>query len=196
MDVTIHFVRHGEVANPHGMRYGRQPGFHLSAAGHKQVQNLTAWLTRYPIAAIFSSPLERAQQTATLIGQAFPLASITLDDRLNENKTPSEFEGESRDRPFVFPETTNRDGETSDQIIARLTDFCRDVGQDFHGRHIVAVSHGDPIGLLYHHLAFDRRDDPGAILYPGYASDWQFVFAAGQLTVWAAFVTPAGRIRL
>ena len=30
---VVHLVRHGEVANPRGVLYGRIPGFHLSEDG-------------------------------------------------------------------------------------------------------------------------------------------------------------------
>ena len=31
--LVVHFVRHGEVHNPHKVFYGRLPGFHLSVTG-------------------------------------------------------------------------------------------------------------------------------------------------------------------
>ncbi len=35
-DTTIvHLLRHGEVHNPHGVLYGRRPGYHLSDLGRQ-----------------------------------------------------------------------------------------------------------------------------------------------------------------
>lgn len=43
---------------------GRKPGVHLNAEGKRQAESLAEHLARLPIAAIFSSPLERARETA------------------------------------------------------------------------------------------------------------------------------------
>jgi broad specificity phosphatase PhoE len=34
----VHLIRHGEVSNPHGVLYGRLPGFHLSEDGRLQAK--------------------------------------------------------------------------------------------------------------------------------------------------------------
>lgn len=43
---------------------GRTPGVKLNAVGHQQAQKLAARLAELPISAVYSSPLERALQTA------------------------------------------------------------------------------------------------------------------------------------
>lgn len=192
----IHFVRHGEVDNPTGVRYGRLPGFHISVNGRLQANELAHHLSRFPIRQIFTSPLERTQQTATCIALAHPTVEIKVNDLLLENKTPTEFEGKTRQKPFVYPSVPTADGETTHEVIDRMLSFCRMVQKDFEGEEVVAVSHGDPIGLLYHYLLFGSLDSPGAYLYPGYCSDWQFVWHGRELrAIISHFTTSAGRLR-
>lgn len=193
---SIHFVRHGEVDNPSNVRYGRLPGFHLSSNGRKQIEQTANWFIRYPIKAIYASPLERTQQTATLIGQAHPHAPIHLDARLLENKTASEFEGHSRDLPFRYSKLATPEAETTEQIVTRLHSFVEAMCIKHSGEHIIAVSHGDPIGLLYHALVYDERDTPSRVVYPGYGCDWHFIFRGAVLeAVWCTFLHDDGRLR-
>ena len=65
---TIYLVRHGEVYNPRNIIYGNLPGYSLSKNGILQIQNVADQLfdkTNNPI--IFSSPLERAIESAEII---------------------------------------------------------------------------------------------------------------------------------
>ncbi|MRR32744.1 histidine phosphatase family protein, partial [bacterium] len=64
------FVRHGESEanllhefSNHGSKHG------LTGLGIQQAHLLLDKLREYPISAIYSSPLLRAQQTAGLVGQ-------------------------------------------------------------------------------------------------------------------------------
>ena len=65
-DVTIvHLLRHGEVENPAGIIYGRLPGYHLSANGRAMASAAADFFAGRPVAALFCSPLERAQETGS-----------------------------------------------------------------------------------------------------------------------------------
>ena len=80
----IYLVRHGEVANPQRLRYGRLPGFVLSESGRQQAlaagDHLAGRGLRAPV--ILHSPLERAVETARLlaarIGTLQPSLAIEL----------------------------------------------------------------------------------------------------------------------
>jgi broad specificity phosphatase PhoE len=80
---TVHVVRHGEVHNPESILYGRQPGWRLSERGQEMAETVARWSSELSLGAIHSSPLERAQQTATPIAAAHGIP-ITTDDRLIE----------------------------------------------------------------------------------------------------------------
>lgn len=62
-----HLIRHGEVENPRGVVYADLPGFGLSERGRRQAEAAAAHLAARPLAAVVSSPLRRALQTASAI---------------------------------------------------------------------------------------------------------------------------------
>jgi len=67
-------IRHGE--NDYvktGKLAGRIPGIHLNEKGQKQAQALGEALKNVPIKAVYSSPLERAMETATPIAESHKL---------------------------------------------------------------------------------------------------------------------------
>lgn len=70
-----HLVRHGEVDNPQGVVYADLPGFGLSERGRSQAAAAASHLADRPLAAVYSSPLRRAVQTASAIaaGSRLPL---------------------------------------------------------------------------------------------------------------------------
>src|ERR1700729_4018635 len=82
-DTTVHLVRHGEVENPHGVLYGRIPGYHLSADGRVMAKAAANFLAGRDVTVLRSSPLERAQETAEPIAAQFGLP-VETDDRLIE----------------------------------------------------------------------------------------------------------------
>ncbi len=57
-------IRHGHTDALGTRLVGRTPHVHLSASGRAQAERLRARLARVPLAAIYSSPLERAIETA------------------------------------------------------------------------------------------------------------------------------------
>ena len=58
---VVHLLRHGEVDNPHGIIYGRLPGYHLSANGQAMAAAAADYFSERAVVALFCSPLERAK---------------------------------------------------------------------------------------------------------------------------------------
>jgi probable phosphomutase (TIGR03848 family) len=80
---AILLIRHGE--NDYvkkGRLAGRLPGVHLNQKGREQSQALAEKLRGAPIKALYSSPLERALETAEPIAQALNLEVIRCEDLL------------------------------------------------------------------------------------------------------------------
>ena len=77
---TILLVRHAmnEWVKT-GRLAGRTPGVHLSEEGVEQARLLGERLASRPIHAIYSSPLERARETAAAIARHRQLAVQTSD---------------------------------------------------------------------------------------------------------------------
>jgi probable phosphomutase (TIGR03848 family) len=61
---------------------GRIAGVHLNEQGIKQAQQLAERLANIPIAAIYSSPLERAIETAEPVAKRHQLGTIICEDFL------------------------------------------------------------------------------------------------------------------
>ena len=80
---VVHLLRHGQVENPKGLIYGRLPGFRLSEDGRMMAKAAADYLAEHDVVAIFTSPLERARETAEPLAERFNLEPI-VDDRLIE----------------------------------------------------------------------------------------------------------------
>ena len=86
MRTTVTMVRHGEVHNPEKVLYGRLPAFQLSERGRRQAEVTAKFLQGRDVAAIISSPLERAVQTANPIAEWYGLP-VETDHRLIESSS-------------------------------------------------------------------------------------------------------------
>jgi broad specificity phosphatase PhoE len=76
-------IRHGLVDNPHNLVYGRLPGFPLSASGREGAARLAERMSSAPVTAVYSSPLERAMDTAEALAAPHGVP-VLLEDRLIE----------------------------------------------------------------------------------------------------------------
>ncbi len=69
----IYLVRHGTTDLVGKMLCGTTPGIHLNDEGRQQAQKTAAYLAQYPIKALFCSPIQRAVDTAEIIGKTLAL---------------------------------------------------------------------------------------------------------------------------
>jgi probable phosphoglycerate mutase len=77
-------IRHGENEYVKTSKLaGRLPGIHLNERGQKQAEALAEALKDIPIKAIYSSPLERAMETAAPIASARKLQIIPEPDLMD-----------------------------------------------------------------------------------------------------------------
>jgi broad specificity phosphatase PhoE len=150
---VVHLVRHGEVLNENGVLYGRLPGFRLSDAGRTMAEVAARVLADSDVAVIWSSPLERAVETAEVIAKAHGL-SVEIDERLIEpwnvfeGLTVGVGDGSLR-RPQHWRHLRNpllpSWGEPYTQIAARVLSAAVDARDAARGREAVLVSHQLPI---------------------------------------------------
>ena len=157
IDVTVvHLVRHGEVDNPSGELYGRQPGFHLTDLGREMAGSVRDFFRGHDVRAVISSPLERAIETATPTAHLFDL-EISTDANLIE--AGNNFEGINVNRnrwilasPKFWPWYINPFrpswGEPYTDIAARMTNAVRSGLAAARGGEAVLVSHQLPIWTL------------------------------------------------
>ena len=151
----VHVLRHGEVFNPEGILYGRRPGYRLSGLGTKMAQRVAEHLAQRDVTHLASSPLERAQETASPIAAACGL-EIATDERLIESENV--FEGRSfavgdgaLRKPSAWIHLWNplrpSWGEPYRQIAARMRAAIQDAREEARGHEAVLVSHQLPIWI-------------------------------------------------
>ena len=153
-DTTIvHLLRHGEVENPDHIMYGRLSGYHLSANGRAMASAAGDFFADRQVAALFSSPLERALETARPVAERLGLPVVT-DERLIEPW--NHFEGlrfgvgdGSLRRPTHWPYLINPFrpswGEPYRDVVARMLAVMEVARQAADGQEAVCVSHQLPI---------------------------------------------------
>jgi broad specificity phosphatase PhoE len=71
MSTTVLLIRHGECQFINQRLNGRLPGVTLTPTGQQQSQKLVYQLCKTPINAIYSSPMERAIETAKPLAEYF-----------------------------------------------------------------------------------------------------------------------------
>ncbi|HXS64106.1 MAG TPA: histidine phosphatase family protein [Streptosporangiaceae bacterium] len=153
-EITIvHLVRHGEVANPTGVLYGRLPGFGLSEDGQMMAKAAADFMAGRDVTVLRSSPLERARQTAEPIAAQLGLP-VEADDRLIEPW--NHFEGMKvavgdgswrAPRHWVYLRNPFRPswGEPYVEVAARVLVAAEDAAKAAAGHEAVCVSHQLPI---------------------------------------------------
>lgn len=150
---VVHLVRHGEVHNPDKVLYGRIAGYRLSGRGERMAEAVAADLGTRDVAAVVSSPLERAQQTAGPLASALGL-DVRTDERLIESTNVFEGltvgvgDGALR-RPrywrHLWDPFTPSWGEAYRQVADRVLAAVADARDSAPGREVVCVSHQLPI---------------------------------------------------
>ncbi|GGP12477.1 histidine phosphatase family protein [Nonomuraea glycinis] len=153
---VVHLLRHGEVHNPSGILYGRLPGYNLSETGQLMAKTVAKAVAGRDIKAVYSSPLERAQQTATPVAATLGLDIIT-DERLVEagNLLEGRMVGTGlrilrspRNYRYFWNPMRPSWGEPYPVIIARMRSMVDDAREAVRGHEAVLVSHQLPIWAI------------------------------------------------
>jgi probable phosphoglycerate mutase len=153
-------IRHGENDyTKRGRLAGWTPGVHLNEAGRKQAEALARRLDAAPIQVVYSSPLERARETAAPLAAAKGL-KVQIIDGLGEVRYGA-WQGRSLKQlsrtklwrtvqglpsGMEFPE-----GETFRAVQARAVDAVEVIVRRHPKDLVAAVSHGDVIKLVVAH---------------------------------------------
>jgi probable phosphoglycerate mutase len=154
-------IRHGEndYTKKHKLA-GRLPKVHLNEHGQKQAQALADALARVPIKAIYSSPLDRAMETAKPIANSIGL-TIQKEKGLLETNV-GDWQGKSLKRLYlnkhwkVVQRAPSRvqfpNGETFYECQNRVVSTLDAIMSNHKPKDILAcVFHADPIKLAIAH---------------------------------------------
>lgn len=163
-------IRHGETQ---WNIEDRMQGFKdspLTPLGEQQVRCAAQTLLDYPIDAIYSSDLGRAERTSSMIAEELG-RDVQIEPRLRERKLGI-LEGYTRedffsDYPAEAERFFSRDpnyevpgGESSRQVYERATACLADLARRHRGQMILAVAHGGILRSLFFHtmeLPLDQR---------------------------------------
>lgn len=158
----IYLVRHGENDVLRHSIAGRSPGVSLNAAGRDQAQRLACVLAResHAIRRIYSSPLERARETAQPLAERLAQPVHLIDGLLELDF--GEWTGKSMEE-LQTSELWNQwntfrgggripGGETMLTAQHRIVSAIETLRREHPGENLALFSHGDPIraALLYY----------------------------------------------
>lgn len=153
---VVHLLRHGEVHNPGGVLYGRLPGYHLSETGHLMAETVAKAVGGRDIVAIYSSPLERARETAAPLAAKLGI-DVVRDERLIEagNLLEGRVLGQGlavlrnpRNYRYFWNPMRPSWGEPYPVIVRRMKSIIDEAREAARGHEAVLVSHQLPIWAI------------------------------------------------
>lgn len=154
-------IRHADTTAIGQVLWGRKPGLPLSAAGMEQAGRLATRLARVPLAAIYASPRERAQQTARPLAVAHRLPIVEADAldevdfgdwsglRFEELDQRPDWRAFNADRASAHAPNGERLAGVQSRIVSRLGQLASQHGDDT----VALISHADVIrSAILHYL--------------------------------------------
>jgi broad specificity phosphatase PhoE len=165
---TYLFVRHGLNDFTGKKLIGRLPGIHLNDTGRRQAQAIAEYLREKEITFIFSSPLERAAETAEPLS-ALKNLPVEYSEALSEvdfgrlqGKTSKQLKNmkiwdtvHSTPSRVQFPQ-----GETLIQAQKRVVRFIEESSKRFEEKDLIACfTHSDIVRLMLAHYLCIQLDD-------------------------------------
>ncbi len=153
-------IRHGDNDLMRKYLVGRSPGVHLNEKGQQQAQSLARLLADAPLAAVISSPMERALETARPLAE---LKGLAIQERpgltelnygawmghsfrqLQRTKLWKQLRADPSE--VRFPE-----GESICEAQERAVAELEAIASSFQDKDLVAcITHGDIVRLLVAH---------------------------------------------
>jgi broad specificity phosphatase PhoE len=158
--VRLFLIRHGETASNRELRYVGARDEPLAATGRAQADSLAEALGELPIAAVYASPLCRAEETARRVAARLGVPA-TAEPRLREQSF-GDWEGLTRaevlgrgdgEREHLLrwesdPDHAPPGGESLELVRQRAQACAGDLLAAHRGQWIALVSHVGPIKSL------------------------------------------------
>ena len=168
MTTRLYLVRHGATQLTAEDRFSGAANIYLSEDGREQVEHLARRLADDKIAAIYSSPLDRTMETASILAEPHKLSVISYDGLREishghwegltrkevEERFPEEYTAWESD-PFTF---SPQGGESGISVLARALPVIREIVVNHENKNVVVVSHKATLRLILSSLlGFDAR---------------------------------------
>jgi len=168
MTTRIYLIRHGATLLTGEDRFSGATDVPLSDTGRAQAQRLAERLADDQVGAVYCSLLQRALETAAIIGRPHGLTPISKDglreidhghwEGLRRSEVEARFTQEYaawEEDPFTF---APQGGDSGLSVMARALPIIREVVQQHNGENIAVVSHKATIRLIISSLlGFDAR---------------------------------------
>lgn len=153
-------VRHGQTGTTGQVLPGRAPGLPLADSGREQAAAVAERIGRLKrVAAVYASPMERAQETAAPIATAVR-REVETEAGLNEcdfgewtgrrlsdlRRRKDWSEVQNHPSRFRFP-----GGESFGEMQTRIVEAVEALGRRHRGKVVIAVSHADTIKAMVSH---------------------------------------------
>ena len=150
------FLRHGQAKNNvEQILAGRKTGYPLTDQGIKQAEKIADFLKPFNISTIYSSPIERAEQTTSIVAKKLGL-DYRIDERLTEidmgplsGMTFNDMFARHGNIFLKFYEghpVIEKNGiESFSSIKKRVLDLVGYCSERYHDEDILFVTHMDPI---------------------------------------------------
>ena len=169
----ILLARHGETKENRERRFQGQKDVPLSGHGREQARALAEQAAEEPLAALYTSPLVRAHDTARAIAESTGLAArlepalAEYDLGAWEGKSYRELHATHRlwDEMRRDPDFAPHGGESRRQVTERVTQALRRIEAEHRGERVIVVAHGGALALAL------------AALVDGDAARWDRVMA-------------------
>jgi phosphoserine phosphatase len=154
---TILLARHGETDWNREDRFQGHADPPLNRTGRAQAVDLSVALMAEELAAVYSSPLRRALETAEVVAASHGLEPVPVDDlrEVDVGSWSGLTRAEVEDR---FPEQFRRwldygqgweDGETYEEMGRRAVEALLRLAAAHEGERVLAVTHGGPIRAAF-----------------------------------------------
>jgi probable phosphoglycerate mutase len=164
---TVVVVRHGQTPTTGRTLPGRAPGLHLADTGQQQAERAAARIAELKkVDALYTSPLERARETAAPIARATGLKAVVAKGLVECDF--GEWTGQELKELMKLPEwqTVQRapstfrfpGGESFAEMQLRIISTVDELRVRHAGGTIVCVSHADPIKALVAHAVGTHLD--------------------------------------
>lgn len=151
---TFLLIRHATCDHVGQSLAGRAPGVSLNEAGREEARALAARLSGTTIEAVYTSPLERARETAEALceqrGLVPCVAPETIEIDFGEwtGRRFGDLETDARWKAFNTARGSTRipDGEMAHEVQARIVSWLERTRHEHRGT-VAVVSHSDVIRL-------------------------------------------------
>ena len=150
------FLRHAQAKNNvERILAGRTSGYPLTELGIEQAEKISDFLKPLGISYVYSSPIERAEQTSKIVSKKLDL-DYNIDERLTEIDM-GVFSGMRYEEMFakhgnIFlkfyegdPIIEKNGIETFASVKKRILDMVDHCSRKYSGKNILLVTHMDPI---------------------------------------------------